>query len=137
MILRPSKSLREKMKLETQEQPAAPKKEKSSYRKQKEGNKLPSDIYKPVFPPEKFLARETPSTTDPSKTVRQYFEVSVKRFDGDEENPLMVYIQMYQEAPTYTGYLKGKTVYLPLGALTDFIDAMTDISEECDQRGLE
>ncbi len=90
-----------------------------------------------LFPPEKFLVRETPSTTDPSKTVKQYFEVSVKRFDGDDENPLMVYIQMYQEAPTYTGYLKGKTVYLPLGTLVDLIDALTDISEECDQRGLE
>lgn len=95
------------------------------------------DIYQPLFPPERFLARETPSTTDPSKTVKQYIEVSVKRFDGDDENPVMAYIQMYQEAPTYTGYLKGKTVYLPLDALADFIDALTDIAEECDQRGIE
>ncbi len=96
-----------------------------------------SDIYKPLFPPEKFLVRETPSKKNCLKMVKQYFEISVKRFNCDDKNPLMVYIQMYQEAPIYTGYLKGKTVYLPLGTLVDLIDALTDISEECDQRGLE
>lgn len=128
--------VRNELKLKEQEE-AQPATEKLAKNRKKDGNRLPSDIYKPLFPPEKFLARETPSMTDPSKTVKQYIEVSVKRFDGDDENPLMAYIQMYQEAPNYTGYLKGKTVYLPLGALTDFIDALVDTSEECDRRGLE
>lgn len=127
--------VRNEFRLKEQEEARTATEKPAKYRKS--GNRLPSDIYKPLFPPEKFLARETPSMTDPSKTVKQYIEVSVKRFDGDDENPLMVYIQMYQEASTYTGYLKGKTVYFPLGALTDFMDALADISEECDQRGLE
>ena len=114
---------------QTQEQKKTPRK--------KQENKLPSDEYKPMFPPTRFLVRETYSSKDPSKVVKQYLELSVKRFGEDDENAPMVYIQMYQESAFYTGYLKGKTVYLPLEMLYDLIDSLSDLSEECDRLGIE
>ena len=104
--------------------------------RKKSENTLPSDEYKPMFPPMRFLVRETRSYKDPSKVVKQYIELSVKRFDDDEALP-MVYIQMYQESEFYTGYLKGKTVYFPLEMLYDVIDSLNDLSEECDKRHIE
>lgn len=107
----------------------APKKQRKSNK-----NTLPPDTYKPMFKPTRILVRETPSKNDPTKMVKQYLEISVKRFGEDEENEPMVYVQMYQESEKYTGYMKGKTVYLPLEMLYDFIDSLTDVSEECDKR---
>ena len=104
--------------------------------RKKSENKLPSDEYKPMFPPMRFLVRETHSYKDPTKVVKQYIELSVKRFDDDEALP-MVYIQMYQESEFYTGYLKGKTVHFPLEMLYDVIDNLNDLSEECDKRHIE
>lgn len=105
--------------------------------KKKQENKLPPDDYKPLFPPTRILVRESYSHKDPSKKVKQYLELSVKRFGEDIENAPMVYVQMYQESEFYTGYLKGKTIYLPLEFLYDFIDNLTELSEECDKRHIE
>ena len=102
----------------------------------KKENKLPPDVYHPMFEPTRILVRESASHKDPTKVVKQYLELSVKRFD-DEEAPPCVWIQMYQESEFYTGYLKGKTVYLPLEMLYDFIDGLSDLSEECEKRGIE
>lgn len=102
----------------------------------KQGNSLPPDEYRPMFQPTRILVRETPSHKDPTKVVKQYLELSVKRFDDDEASP-HVWVQMYQESEFYTGYLKGKTVYLPLEMLYDFIDGLSDLSEECDKRHIE
>ena len=115
-----------------------PKQEESKEKapKKKTENKLPSDEYKPMFPPMRFLVRETRSYKDPTKVVKQYIELSVKRFDDDEALP-MVYIQMYQESEFYTGYLKGKTVHFPLEMLYDVIDNLNDLSEEGDKRHIE
>ena len=110
---------------------------KKTTKKNKQENTLPDDIYKPMLEPIRFLVRETPSQKDPTKTVKQYIELSVKRYNDDEENPPMVYIQMYQESDFYTGYLKGKTVHLPIEMLTDLIDQLSDLSEECDDLGIE
>lgn len=104
--------------------------------KTKKENTLPPDIYLPMFEPTRVLVRERKSSKDPSKDVKQYLEISVKRFDDDEGLPF-VWIQMYQESDFYTGYMKGKTVYLPLDMLYDLIDSLTDIGEECDSRGIE
>ncbi len=112
-----------------------PKKETPKKNTKKE-NKLPPDEYKPMFPPVRILVRETPSLKDPSKVVKQYLELTVKRFDDDEAQP-NVWIQMYQESDFYTGYLKGKTVYLPLWTLCDLIDGLNDLSDECENRGIE
>ena len=103
--------------------------------RKKSENKLPSDEYKPMFPPMRFLVRETRSYKDPSKVVKQYIELSVKRFDDDEALP-MVYIQMYQESDFYTGYLKGKTVYLPLDQFDTLIDGLQDLFDEVETRGI-
>ena len=104
--------------------------------KKKQENKLPPDVYTPMFEPIRILVRETHSTKDPTEVVKQYLELSVKRFDDDEALPF-VWVQMYQESEFYTGYMKGKTVYLPLNALYDLMDALTDISDECDKRNIE
>lgn len=121
-------------KLQRPEQQVITPKKKEPRKKQE--NKLPPDEYRPMFEPTRILVRETPSHKDPSKVVKQYLELSVKRFDDDEAQP-HVWVQMYQESDFYTGYLKGKTVYLPLEMLYDFIDGLNDLSEECDKRGIE
>ena len=102
----------------------------------KQGNTLPPDEYYPMFEPMRFLVRETVSHKDPTKVIKQYLEISVKRFDDDDALP-HVWIQMYQESDFYTGYLKGKTVYLPVEALYDLIDNLNDLAEECYNRGIE
>ena len=105
--------------------------------KKKKENKLPPDEYTPMFEPTRILVRETPSHKDSSKVVKQYLELSVKRYGDDDENQPMVYVQMYQESDFYTGYLKGKTIYLPLEMLYDLIDGLTDLSEECEKRDIQ
>lgn len=113
-----------------------PEEPKETPKKKKTENTLPPDVYEPMFEPIRILVRETHSSKDPTKAVKQYLEISVKRFDDDEALPF-VWVQMYQESEFYTGYMKGKTIYLPLDNLYDFIDALTDISEECEKRGIE
>lgn len=103
-------------------------------RKQKRES-LPKDEYTPMFPPIRFLVREEPSRKDPTKVVKQYLELSVKRYDDDAAQPY-VWITMYQESEFYTGYLKGKTIYLPLEMLYDLIDNLTELSDECDKRNI-
>ena len=128
MRLKPIKKL---PKLEPQVAPV-----KKEQPRKKQENKLPSDEYKPMFEPIRMLVKETPSMKNPSKMVKQYLELLVKRFKDDDENQPMVYVQMYQESDFYTGYLKGKTIYLPLEMLYDFMDNLNDLSEECDKRGI-
>lgn len=105
-------------------------------KKNKQENKLPPDGYRPMFDPIRILVRETPSNKDATKMVKQYLELSVKRYDDDEALPF-VWVQMYQESDFYTGYLKGKTIYLPLEMLYDFIDALNDLSMTADEKGIE
>lgn len=114
-----------------------PKQEEPKKQRKSNKNSLPPDTYNPMFKPTKFLVREYPGKNDPTKIVKQYLEISVKRFGDDDENAPMVYIQMYQESEKYTGYLKGKTVYLPLEMLYDLIDGLTEVSEECDRRNIQ
>ena len=113
-----------------------PKKEtpakKSTNTKSSGKNTLPSDEYKPMFPPIRFLVREAPSHKDCTKVTKQYVELSVKRYNDDTAEP-HVWLSMYQESDFYTGYLKGKTVNLPLEMLYDLIDNLTELSEKCDK----
>lgn len=134
MRLKPviKKELKQKIEQQVKETP-----KKTTTKKTKKENKLPSDEYRPMFDPIRLLVRETPSMKEPSKVIKQYLELSIKRFGEDDENQPMVYVQMYQESEFYTGYLKGKTVYLPLEMLYDFIDGLNDLSEECDKRHIE
>ena len=112
----------------------APVPEPKQERKQKRES-LPKDEYRPMFPPIRFLVREEPSKKDPTKVVKQYLELSVKRYDDDAAQPY-VWCTMYQESEFYTGYLKGKTIYLPLEMLYDLIDNLTELSDECDKRNI-
>lgn len=123
--------IKKELKKVVQQQEVTPK--KTSKKKE---NKLPPDGYRPMFEPTRILVRETPSTKDCTKMMKQYLELSVKRYDDDEAMPF-VWIQMYQESEFYTGYLKGKTVYLPLEMLYDLIDGLNDLSDECDKRKIE
>ena len=134
MKLKPviKKELKQKIEQQVKE---TPKKEFKKTSKKQE-NKLPPDEYRPMFEPIRLLVRETPSQKDESKIVKQYIELTVKRFDDDEALPF-VWLQMYQESDFYTGYLKGKTVHLPLETLYDLIDSLSDLGEECDKRGIE
>lgn len=112
--------------------------EEPRHRKHKD-NKLPPDGYRPMFSPIRFLVRETPSKNNINKVVKQYVEISVKRFEDDDDivNEPYIWLQMYQESEFYTGYLKGKTVYLPLAMLYDLIENLHNIDEECEKRGIE
>lgn len=111
--------------LKVQEEKPVEKKRKDSK------NTLPPDEYRPMFTPIRFLVRETHSSKDPTKVIKQYVELSVKRFNDDEALPF-VWIQMYQESEFYTGYLKGKTVYLPLEVLDDLIENLQDLDNKAD-----
>lgn len=130
MKLKPviKKELKEKIEQQVKETP-----KKTT---EKKGKTLPPDEYKPMFEPIRLLVRETPSYKDKTKIVKQYIELSVKRFDDDEALPF-VWLQMYQESDFYTGYLKGKTVHLPLEMLYDLIEGLQEISEKCDELGIE
>lgn len=96
----------------------------------KKVNTLPPDEYPKVFN-ERICVRQ-------EDTFRQYLEVSVKRFNGDGreenlENPYFVQITMYQESEKYTGYLKGKTIYLPLENLCNLMDTLENVYNECEE----
>ena len=138
MKLKPiiKKELKEKFKEQQKVVTETPKKETTKKTSAKKENKLPPDEYQPMFEPIRFLVRETPSHKDATKIVKQYIELSVKRFDDDEALPF-VWLQMYQESDFYTGYLKGKTVHLPLEMLYDLIDNLSELSEICDNLGIE
>lgn len=100
----------------------------------KQENTLPPDEYRPMFPPVRVLVRETESRKT-GTPIKQYLELSVKRFD-DDESPVCLWIQMYQESDFYTGYLKGKTVYLPLDQFDTLIDGLQDLFDEVETRGI-
>lgn len=109
----------------------AKKQEKKTEKKvKKERNTLPPDEYKPMFEPIRFLVREY--TNSKNQTLKQYIELSIKRFDDEEAKPF-VWLQMYQESDFYTGYLKGKTTYLPLENIYDLIENLTAIDEKCEE----
>lgn len=116
----------------TPTQPQQKSEEKPKTNRQKKDN---TDGYQPMFPPKRFLVRETPSTKG-NGMVKQYIEISVKRFDDDEAAPFL-WLQMYQESELYTGYMKGKCIYLPLEMYGDLIENLEEIDEECEKRNIE
>lgn len=110
--------------------------EEQPKKREKKENKLPSDGYRPMFPPMRFLVREYPSFKNPEKINRDYIEMSVKRFD-DDEAPACVFVQMYRESEAYTGYLKGKTVHFPISALGDVLENLESVSDKCEELNIE
>ena len=129
MILKPTKKgIKNLIETEEKEVLQAPKQKRS-----KGVNTLPPDEYRPLFEPIRFLVKETRSMKDPMSVVKQYLEISVKRYKDDYENAPTVYIQMCQESDLYTGYLKGKSVHLPLEMLYDLIEYLEEVSEKSDK----
>lgn len=112
---------------------AIPVEEPPKKKRKKQKNTLPPDKYEPMFEPVRVLVRDTETSKGP---LKQYLETSVMRFDDDEAKP-HVFVQMYQESDFYTGYLKGKSIYLPVESLADLIDMLDSIREECEERGIE
>jgi len=110
--------------------PEPPKQERK-----KTKNTLPSDEYKPIYEPVRFKVREVPSRKDPDSKVKQYVEVSVKRNDSDNGLPYM-WMTLYQESDFYTGYLKGKTVYLPVKEVPTLLEHLEDLLDQCERDGL-
>lgn len=130
MKLKPIKRKELKKSVEVQQTPEEPKK------REKKPNKLPLDGYSPMFPPVRFLVREYPSFKDPTKVVKDYIEVSVKRWD-DDEAPACCFMTMYRESEAYTGYLKGKSIHFPIEMFADVIEKLQDASDECEERHIE
>ena len=135
MKLKPTKKGLQGLVSKQKEQEVIQKEEPKKEFKKRE-NKLPPDGYKPMFEPIKILVRETHSSKDPTKVIKQYVELKVMRYNDDEGLPF-AWISMYQESEFYTGYLKGKTVYFPLEMLYDVVESLNDLSEECDKRNIE
>lgn len=105
-------------------------------KKKKDSKKsLPKDSYDPLFPPIMFEVSDTPSLKDPTKRVKRSLELSVKRA-GDLGLPY-VFMQMYQEAEIYTGYLKGKSVSFPLEMLYTVMENLEELDSECNKRKIE
>lgn len=100
--------------------------ERKPERKSGKENKLPPDTYPELTESKRILVRQ-------ADNFRQYLDVSVKRFENDDENPIMVHIAMYQESERYTGFLKGKSVYLPIESLADLVDTLSDVCEEIEE----
>lgn len=94
----------------------------------KSENKLPPDEY-PELVQKKILVRQ-------ADNFRQYLEISVKRYENDEENPYMCQITMAQESERYTGRLKGKTIYLPIESVMDLIDTLSEVLDECEEKDI-
>lgn len=100
-------------------------------------NKLPSDEYKPLLEPVRFLVREHPSWKNPNKIIKDFIEVSVKRLgEDDEANPVCCFVTMYMESEDYTGYRKGKCAYFPIEMLGTFIENLQDVADECEDAGI-
>lgn len=127
MKLKPIKRTALKKSVEVQKEPK---------KREKKENSLPSDEYRPMFPPLRFLIREYPSYKNPEKINKDYLEISVKRFD-DDEAPTCVFATMYRESEAYTGYLKGKTIHFPLNALGDVLENLEDIADRCEELDIE
>ena len=104
--------------------------------KKRKPNKLPPAEYKDLIEPKRFLVRESFPSDNPTKITKHYLEISVKRFD-DDEAPVCAFIQMYQESERYTGYMKGKSIHLPIEMLYDLIENLQEVSDECDENGIE
>lgn len=105
--------------------------------KKGKGNKLPNDEYEPLFKPIRSLVRETKSYKDNS-SIKQYIEISVKKIDDNlvDEATNFLFIQMYQESNFYTGYLKGKTVYLPLANSDNILESIYRCLDKAEEIGI-
>lgn len=111
--------------------PEPPKKKE----RKKSQNTLPSDEYKPIYEPFRFLVSDRPSHKDPDSRVKHYLEVKVIR-TNDEEGLPVCHVSTYQESEFYTGYLKGKSITLPVTEIASLVEALSDVEDQCERDGL-
>lgn len=97
--------------------------EKTKKEEVKKTSKLPSDEYKDEIEPREIELDEN------GKLV-----ISVKR-GGDYGLPC-VDIRYFATTERYTGFTK-KGVNFPLELLYDLVDILREVSDECDERGIE
>lgn len=111
--------------------PAVPPKKE----RKKNNNTLPLDEYKPIYEPFRFLVSDRPSRRDPESRVKHYLEIKVIRIN-DEEGLPVCQVSTYQESNFYTGYLKGKSITLPVSQLATLVEALSDAEDQCERDGL-
>lgn len=114
--------------------PPEPPKEKKE-RKKSQKKSLASDEYQPLFPPYRFLVSDKPSHKDPAVSVKHYLEIKAIRANDDEGLPVCQ-VSTYQEAEFYTGYLKGKSITLPVTEIASLVEALSDLDNQCEDAGL-
>lgn len=103
--------------------------------RRKSKNTLPPDEYKPIYEPIRFLVSDKPSNKDPEKRVKHSLEVKVIRANDSEGLP-MCQVSTYQESDFYTGYLKGKSITLPVTEIAALVDVLSDLEDQCERDGL-
>lgn len=118
-----------KRKVEAPPPAPAPKERKKSK------STLPPDEYKPIYEPIRFLVSDKPSNKDPEKRVKHSLEVKVIRANDSEGLP-MCQVSTYQESDFYTGYLKGKSITLPVTEIAALVDVLSDLEDQCERDGL-
>lgn len=95
-------------------------------------NSLPPD-YEPLFEPIRFQINEYESYS--GDTVKDYLEISVKRFGEDDENAPRVFMQMYRESKKYTGYIK-KSVNFPINEILTVIDGLDETATKIEENNI-
>lgn len=103
-------------------------------KKSKKKNSLPPDEYEPIFEPVKIKVREYTSQKSGEKII-QSLVMKVMRNNYDDGR-IYFYITMFQDSESYTGYMKGKTVYFPITKLDDTIGLMCEAIRKCEESGL-
>ena len=104
--------------------------EKSSEKKSGRKNSLPPDEYEPIFEPLKVKLREYTSEKSGEK-VEQYLIMKVMRNNYDN-GKVYFYMTMWQDSKSYTGFMKGKTVFFPVTRLDDVIGFMCQAINDCE-----
>lgn len=115
--------------------PPPPVEEKPKKQRKSGKNTLPPDNYQPIVGPFRFLVSDRPSHKDPDSRVKHYLEVSIKR-SPDELGLPMCYVSTYQESDFYTGYLKGKSITLPVTEIASLVEYLESVEEQADKLGL-
>lgn len=96
-------------------------------------NTLPPE-YEPLFEPIRFQVNEYESYSGNS-IVKDYLEISVKRFGDDDENAPRVFMQMYRESEKYTGYIK-KSVNFPINEILTVIEGLDEVAEKIEENDI-
>lgn len=99
--------------------------------------KLPEAVYHDLVKLPPILVRDY--ETERGNHIKKYIIASVRRANDEKddiENPIMVYINMYQESDYYTGYLKGGISFPLKEHLATMQEMLEQIDNECADKGI-